>query len=67
MTDAEIESLKAEHDRLWREGHAALELMKSNFDLVMALRDQIAKAEGDDHDPIWLMFNGTFCDANDTV
>lgn len=62
MTNEEINALKAEHDRLWREGNTALETMQARFKQVMELRKQIEEADKEDYDPIWLLFNGTFED-----
>jgi hypothetical protein len=57
---SDLAAMKAEHDRLWREGNEALEIMQRRFKQVMDLRAQIEQIEGDEYDPIWMLFNGTF-------
>lgn len=58
----QIEELKKRHDVIYMQGVAALEKMKSAYTLVTKLRKEIKALEGDDYDPIWLLFNGTFND-----
>ena len=60
IDEDKLKFLKEEHDKLWREGNKALNMMELVFKQVMDLRKQIEKIEGDDYDPIYLLFNGTF-------
>ena len=59
----ELQKLKAEHDRIWREGEAAFRNAEECTAKVNDLRKQIEDACPGDYDGVWMLFNGTFGDT----
>ncbi len=60
MTQQEIDDLKREHNRLQQQGRRAYSEASELFRQCIDLQDRIQEAEGDDYDPIPLLFGGGF-------
>jgi len=55
-----LNDLKRKHNTLLIEGQEAYSKVNALFEEVKALQDRIAKIEGDDYDPIPLIFGSGF-------
>ena len=60
MTPKEINDLKKEHNRAMEEGQEIYKRMMVLHAKCLALQKQIEEAEGDDYDPIPLIFGSGF-------
>jgi chromosome segregation ATPase len=60
MTPKEINDLKKEHNRLMAEGQDAYAKVMDLQEKCTSLQRQIKDAEGDDYDPIPLIFGAGF-------
>ena len=60
MTPKEINDLKKEHNRLLVEGKEAYAKVMDLQEKCISLQRQIKEAEGDDYDPIPLIFGEGF-------
>lgn len=60
MTAQEINALKREHNRLQDQGRRAYEEVSALYAECVALQKRIEEAEGDDYDPIPLLFGAGF-------
>lgn len=60
MTQQEIDAMKREHNRLQARGRRVYAEASELFRQCISLQERIQKAEGDDYDPIPLLFGGGF-------
>lgn len=55
-----LNDLKREHNRLQKKGRKQYAKLIKKTERINALREEIKKIEGDDYDPIPLIFGGDF-------
>ena len=60
MTPKEINDLKKEHNEIFEQGQELFEQILPIHKKILELRTQIEQAEGDEYDPIPLIFGGGF-------
>lgn len=60
MTLAEINDLKRRHNALLKEGQALWEKLEPLSSAMMAMRKTLEREEGDDYDPVPLIFGSGF-------
>lgn len=60
MTNKELNDMKRRHNTLQAEGQALHEKLTEMGEKLVALRKQIEAEEGDDYDPIPLIFGAGF-------
>lgn len=60
MTSKEINDLKREHNALLEQGQEAYAVVMKLHEQCLALQQQIRQAEGEDYDPIPLIFGSGF-------
>ena len=58
--DDHVVALKRRHNEMYERGRDLLNQMEALADQVHGLRTEIAALEGDDYDPIRILFAGTF-------
>jgi len=57
---AYIQTMKDEHDKLWRKAEPLYRSMEVKRTQILDLRNKIEAAEGDDYDGVHILFCGTF-------
>ena len=60
MTPKEINDLKKIHNRLLEDGQALYAQLLRHSEEMLSLQNKIAEAEGDEYDPIPLIFGAGF-------
>ena len=60
MKIKEINAMKRKHNDLFKEGQDLMARIEAIAPVMMSLRQQIEDAEGDDYDPIPVIFGGGF-------